>query len=257
VQKPWKTKEWREKRAEILEGKSCEWCSSKIALSIHHKEPEQPYLVRYKIIQQVLLEKLVREGVYKPINKVEESVCPECGSHSVREFRATRFRCLDCNEYFSMNKKLKGPLRISKEDFADFVEKYSPKIKEYLQTKRQKDFEKYMTLDNTMILCKKCHMAIGKGMVLCQVCKQGYHRPNFDRCFKCYSKTEKGQEYLNDNEMVDYTHPWCNRIFKIERMFLCFDGNPSGCCVRRCVDGQANSCKIAEEHFKNGDNDEL
>lgn len=252
--KPWKSAEWREKRAKQLEGKSCEWCGSKETLAIHHKNPEQPYFIRYKIASQALLEKLIKAGVYKPINKVEAVACPECGSHSVREFRPTRYRCIDCSEYFSAVKHFKGPLSVSKEDFADFIEKNNQSIKDFLEEERQNNFEHYMTLEDTMVLCKKCHMAIGKGLILCKVCKQGYHRPNFDCCFKCFSRTERGKEVQKENELIEFKHPWCNKVFPIKQMFLEIEGNPRMCCIERC-DIDSNSCDIASKNWSNDDDD--
>ncbi len=123
----------------MIEGKSCEWCGSTETLSVHHKNPEPSYLERYRRASQALLEKLIKEGVYTPINKIEEIVCPECGSSSVREFRPARFRCLDCSEYFTAHKKFKGSLRASKEDFEDFVKKHTSDIKESLKSEREKN----------------------------------------------------------------------------------------------------------------------
>ena len=37
--KPWITKEWKEKREEIIKNKNCEWCGSKNNLVIHHPQP--------------------------------------------------------------------------------------------------------------------------------------------------------------------------------------------------------------------------
>ncbi len=233
--KPWNTPEWKDKREKLIEGKSCEWCGSKETLAIHHIYPEEPYLVRYKKASLALLEELIKDGVYEPINKIEQCACPECGSHSVREFRPTRYRCLDCSEYFSMQKRFKGPLRVSKEDFADFREKHTLEIKEFLEKERQRNFEKYMTLENTMILCRKCHMAIGKGLVLCKECKQRYHKSDRDKCWSCFGKTKKGQEIVKGNELADFVHPWCRKIFKVERKFLKFEQeNPGISCYPHC-----------------------
>ena len=39
MRKPWQTKEWREKRAEFIKGKSCCWCGSTEYLTISHPNP--------------------------------------------------------------------------------------------------------------------------------------------------------------------------------------------------------------------------
>jgi len=46
----------------------------------------------------------------------------------------------------------------------NFVEKYTHKTKEGLEKERQIQFEKYRAFEDVMILCKKCHKAIGEEM---------------------------------------------------------------------------------------------
>lgn len=180
---PWKTKEWKEKRAKLVEGKSCEWCGSTRALSIHHQNT--------------------------------------------------------------------GLLNTSRQH-PDF-EKFSAILKAKYEKERQSNLAEYMSMENTIILCKKCHKAIGNGLVLCKVCKQGYHRPEFTACFKCFSKTEKGKEVVRNNELVEYTVPKCKKTLKIKRSVIDLGLAEHTCCTALCKEFLNGLCEGSHEEYENED----
>jgi hypothetical protein len=197
--KPWKTKEWREKRKELIKGKSCEWCASAEGLSIHHKRKAISTRAYYRLISGSWLRKLIKEGVYKPMKK---EVCPQCcySSIYIRKTMTPKYRCSRCKLTFEKPMK-KLTSYVSRRDWLDFKRKYSSRINSEVRSKRQKSYEKYMSLKGTMILCKKCHMAAEKGFVLCKSCKRGYHKPRFAMCWNCFKKTEIGQKVARNYEL--------------------------------------------------------
>ena len=53
---------------------------------------------------------------------------------------------------------------------------------------------KYESFEGTMVLCKRCHFVLHKGMHLCPKCKKKYVKNRrFELCFGCYSKTKEGK----------------------------------------------------------------
>ena len=187
--KPWKTSEWKEKRKKLIKGKKCEWCGSTKGLSIHHKKKKMPYRTHYRLVSNRLLKKLINEGTYKTISK---KACPRCHSSSIylRKTLTPKFRCIKCAHTFDRPIK-QSTSSVSRGDYADFQSKNKEIIKEIVRSERQQSYEEYMTLKDTRILCKKCHLAIEKGRVLCQVCKKKYHKRRYRKCWHCFNNTKK------------------------------------------------------------------
>ena len=183
AKKPWQTPEWKEKRNKLIEGKSCEWCGSKENLCVHHKEPKIPYLLLYKVIENQLLTRLVEQGTYKFVLK---NACPKCHhfSLSTRKTILPKYRCATCD--FTFDIPVQFPTgKISEGDFRDFISKFNDVIKGEIETINQVKFERYMNFVNVMILCKRCHIAIGQGKILCKVCKKHYHARRYEKCSVC------------------------------------------------------------------------
>lgn len=245
--KPWKTKEWKEKREKLIEGKVCEWCGSKKSLSLHHKTQYPSYEMHYQLVSHLLLEQLVKDGVYKTENK---DACPYCNRFSL-DIRSTilpKYRCFKCKKTFEYPIQLPTKT-ISKEDYARFHQTYANQIKEIVDRERQAEYENYIALDDIMILCKRCHKAIGQGKVLCQTCKKSYHNPNFKQCWNCFSQTEKGKLVSKKHELLEFVHPWCGKVFKIEVEDWEFEASPQMCCIEHCEDNEPNSCAIASKKW--------
>ncbi len=43
-----------------------------------------------------------------------------------------------------------------------------------------------LELSGCIVLCRRCHFALHKGFVLCQVCRQHFHRPGAEMCKPCF-----------------------------------------------------------------------
>ncbi len=70
LSKPWKTKEWKEKRALFLIGKVCEWCGSTENLCISHKEILD-YRKHIKKLEYNIFRKYIKHYFKDGKNKVE------------------------------------------------------------------------------------------------------------------------------------------------------------------------------------------
>lgn len=54
----------------------------------------------------------------------------------------------------------------------------------------KKRLEEYLSMNNTEVLCRRCHFAYKKKLVLCE-CKKYYHKKRDDKCKKCREKVLK------------------------------------------------------------------
>ena len=192
--KPWNTAEWKEKRKKLIKGKKCEWCGSITDLSIHHKKKKISYRKHYRLVSNRFLKKLIKEGTYKTSNK---NSCPRCHSRSIypRKTLTPKFRCTKCANTFDQPIK-QSTSSVSRRDYVDFQKKNREIIREIVRSERQRSYEEYMTLQDTKILCKKCHLAIEKGRVLCKVCKKKYHKRQYRKCWLCFKKAEKERKLV-------------------------------------------------------------
>lgn len=131
---PWRTKEWREKRALLLKGKKCKWCGSTKDLCPHHPRRYLSHKAIYKIESDKLLKKLIKQGVYKPLS---QTACPNCRSFSIysRKTKIPKYRCIKCKSEFDKPIELSTGW-LSKEDFADFHLRYKEEIKKIVKAKR-------------------------------------------------------------------------------------------------------------------------
>jgi hypothetical protein len=230
----------------LIEGKKCEWCGSEKNLSLHHPRRYLSHKAGYQIVAQILLSKLIRQGVYKTQRQV---ACPKCKSFSIypRKTMSPKYRCIRCTNVFDKPVKLKTRW-ISKSDLADFHLKNKDKINVVVKAKRQESYQKYSSLEGTIVLCRACHFAAGNGRILCQVCKTHYHKPNYFMCWTCFSKTKRGQEVISENELLVYAHPWCDKKFEIKRQWWSTEADPHMCCIEHCeIDN--HSCDIAKKNW--------
>lgn len=229
--KPWVTKEWRNKRAEFIKEKSCEWCGSSKFLTISHKQQTNFKSERYKVFGNFF------DKYFKPIttsinslpgqhideynnlieeSKVEENLryvdcCPSCGSLSIYarsdkflakntsfnsatglpEFKC-KFRCSLCKMEFQEPKKGVHPKFYERRKFFQlFGERHKEEIGQLLEEHLRKLNEKYLNFEGVQVLCRRCHFAYHNGLVLCQNCKKKYHGIRFNTCYNCLPPERK------------------------------------------------------------------
>ncbi|MDD4126243.1 MAG: hypothetical protein PHV39_00965 [Methanomicrobium sp.] len=155
------SKEWKDKRAVFIEGKSCVWCGSTEKLAVHHTHTtENEYrAIKNKLVRELLFEKMSNGEFKVPENKIQSTrnsfyVDPKYYSKFVKKFS---------------------------EEIEDLIEQnISEKIPDY------KDFSK-----DCIVLCNRCHYAIHNNMHLCSKCKKKYVKNNYSVCFDCLSNEEK------------------------------------------------------------------
>lgn len=148
----WETAEWNEKKAKLLEGKRCERCGSKKELLFTHENPMLSYDTEYKKASQLLLEVLVKKGIYKSVNKY---ACPICFSFKIEKL-TNKYRCLRCRCSFSRPYTYDNPVRVDKADALEFEQKYAHLIKKFIDKEQQMQSEDYKAFRNLRILCRTC-----------------------------------------------------------------------------------------------------
>lgn len=255
--KPWQLSAWKRKRLELLKGACCEWCGSTENLVIHHKRQIIPYALHRALVTQQLLATKVKEGEFKPLKR---KVCPGCGYASISKPRKTmkpKYKCYRCGVEFN-EPAWKPTGRLSREDWGKFITKYGAQIKETVLKQRDAFHERYMMLkrEDVTILCRRCHLALHKGLDLCPVCKTHYKKRSYPMCWECFKKTEKGKRVLERIEerkeaerLIPYTHPWCGKEFMIEKQDWEIEASPRMCCIERCGK-DVNNCEIAAKYWK-------
>jgi len=264
IVKPWQRKEWREKRREFLRGKSCEWCSSQKTLVIHHREHFYDNM-QYPEIALDYFEKYINapsnQVEYQQIKrKAEDQItpkyvkaCPKCENSSIKPRTTITpiYRCHRCLTEFDVPKQKihqETKNEIWEKMFEFFLNEHKSEVDNLFSTIKKKSDESYLGFENVMVLCKRCHMAVEKGLILCTVCKKRYHKPDFEMCKNCFTKTEKGQRIAHEREKLSYKHPWCGKEFLIELQFWEIQGNPQGCCLYECR-LIYSSCEIANQKW--------
>lgn len=202
VSNKWARKEWRDKRDAFLEGKSCEWCGSKDKLAIHHtnENKRRRYSRLKEITEEILLEQ--REK-YPKRRKIYMLSCPDCRFEN-QSRKAILKKCENCgkNINFSIHPsrpytKLRRVMeietpyergdRLLKEDWVSFWDQNKEEANRRLDAEIPKlDYMDFS--EGVIVLCKKCHFAIHRGLILCDICKQHYKSPNNDMCSTCYER---------------------------------------------------------------------
>ena len=245
------SKDWLQRRNAFLNGKSCEWCGSSENLVVAPKNPTPSYLARLREKTVVFLQSKVDAGEFKT-EMIEADFCPNCGSRSMSHRKAKRpsCRCLNCrSEFDAPIHRTVSTGRLSREGWDVFWNKYSHEIKQLVMDERHKADDDYVRLYNCIVLCRRCHFARLRGLVLCPLCKTNYRRPNNETCWECFKKTERGKEVAKRFEPLAYMHPWCGKSFEIERQFWDLAADPEVCCLEICGLGPSK-CTIAEKNWK-------
>ena len=198
--KVWSSPEWRKKRAEFIKGKACEWCGSREKLTVHHKKPPSKYDALVRRLTKVLIDQKVKKGEFNYQTK-RQRVCPKCERHAFykRTTMKPPYRCNSCGSQFDKAKTVRVKTkRLSRADYSDFWKNYGLAIRERAYELSQEAHEYYMSLQDCMVLCKKCNFALHSGKVLCKVCGKKYHLKKCSKCWNCMpdSSWKRGMEKM-------------------------------------------------------------
>lgn len=148
--------------------------------------------------------------------------------------------------------------RVSREDWNVFYSKYkadnADKAKEYAKASS----EYYLSFEDCIVLCCRCHFSLHRGLILCKVCKQRYHSSHYQMCIDCDPDSER-KEMNKLYEEVEVRLP-CGEIITVEEGELSI-GGIFIICLRHCTKGQDfNYCshfsKWHEEDIRNQNRDE-
>lgn len=210
TRRPWATKEWRERRKEKLKDK-CEWCGSTKNLTIHHPD-YRPALSIWREIARKLFEKSEEYENAQNVPPVLVEHCPRCGSKGIYK-RITvipPYRCSRCGlEFDTPKKREECDSDAFWSAYKEFISKNKGGVDAEFAIEKQKSYERYMSMEGVVTLCKRCNFAIHRGMWLCPVCKEHYFRLSSFKiengktvpiqpktCWSCFVKTPEGKKVL-------------------------------------------------------------
>ncbi len=164
--------------------------------------------------KEKLKKQIISDYIKKHPEKKVKSVkaCPYCDSSSLNERKTTspKYYCSNCKKKFN-----KAKIRYSKELTKKIYKQINWKLKEIFNNKIivasyeellslyhekiNSRIQEYLSMNKTLVLCKKCHYAIEQNMKLCPKCKTNYCSFAYDKCYACQEKdfvAEHGAHYV-------------------------------------------------------------
>ncbi|HPS90113.1 MAG TPA: hypothetical protein PLC35_09115 [Methanosarcina vacuolata] len=198
------TKEWKEKRAEFLKGKTCEWCGSSDSLCIHIPRAFSPAQVSSEIYSAAYarFREVYRQRYQKfdsiPTGKHRHKSHPAW--HKASTVHKTEPDHTGLEEQF---------IEILLEDLEEgnFKKLYhawleETGIKELIEEETKKAAEECEALTNAIVLCKRCHFASLRGMNLCPKCRSKYKSVSYETCFDCLPDERKAEFRKRQNRQA-------------------------------------------------------
>jgi len=170
---------------------------------------------------QNIMDKIQKEHLIKKKGKKMQT-CPSCGRASLtkRKVKKPKYRCGKCGKEFSkpiyqipyhyyltpfvLKKRIESQIKnqfnneIIKKCYDELYKRYQEEVNKYV--------EDYLSMKDTLVLCKKCHFAIEQGKALCPECKQHYFYPLYKTCISCQNSYffEQNKAYYIIEESNDY-----------------------------------------------------
>jgi len=167
--------------------------------------------------KKVLKQKLKK--LEKKATKNRMKLCPFCLSNRISERKTVSpfYRCSACKNEFK-TPKYRTPqnyvkaiknkkTRLKSQNYSyisissnktlgsiyPFI--YDDIIATYEYDVQQLVFD-YEEMKNVLIICKRCHHANNKGLIICKKCKKNYHNPNYETCYQCHIKEEEANDHI-------------------------------------------------------------
>ena len=187
------TKEWKEKRAEFLKGKTCEWCGSSDSLCVHIPRAFSPakvsseiYSAAYTRFREIYRQRY-QKFYYIPAGKHRHKSHPTWHKAStVHKFEPDH---TDLEEQFTEVLLEDSEEGNFKKLYHEWLEETG--IKELIEEETKKVREECESLINAIVLCKRCHFSSLRGMNLCPKCRNKYKPVNYETCFDCLPEERK------------------------------------------------------------------
>lgn len=201
--RPWKTKEWRDMRNDLIKD-YCEQCgSTKEPFVLHHIKGHSYSWINKKVLIRRMFNDYLPSHVDKDDLKDVER-CPKCSKASLskRKTKYPIYRCSSCYHEFDTPKIVSEVKKIGKERykkiFKDFLEEKKEEIEETFLKECKESQDKYMSGEDTKTFCRKCaYLWDIKHLSLCPKCKKEYKPLRFEFCYECYKIANK--DFYSDN----------------------------------------------------------
>jgi len=189
------SKEWKEKRAEFLKGKTCAWCGSSENLCVHNPQAassspgrirSEIYGIAYEQFREIYRQRYQKFEII-PTGKHRHKSHPYW--HKAATVHKTEPDTGDLEEQY--REVLVEDLQEGnfKKLYNEWLEEN--RIKELIEEEIEKAREDYESLENAVALCRRCHFASLKGMGLCPVCRKKYKSLRYETCFDCLPEEKK------------------------------------------------------------------
>lgn len=195
------SREWKQKRAEFIEGKVCAWCGSSDRLCIHTPGVLSPTEIRSGIYNLAYAR---FKEVYRQKNQKFEYILTgkhRHKSHPIWHKSSTIHKTepdhTDIEE--QRTEKLvedKGEGNF-KQLYREWLEENE--IEELIEEEIKKAEEERASLEHATVLCKRCHFACMRGMEICPVCRKKYKASRFETCFDCLPEEKKKDILIRQN----------------------------------------------------------
>lgn len=187
------SKEWTEKRAEFLKGKTCSWCGSSDSLRIHIPRAFSPaqisseiYSAAYARFKDVYRQEYQKFD-YVPTGKHRHKSHPTW--HKASTVHKTEPDHTDLEEQHIEVLVEDSGAGNFKKLYHEWLEEAG--IKDLIEEEVEKAEKESESLTNAIALCKRCHFASLRGMELCPVCRSRYKSLSYETCFDCLPDEKK------------------------------------------------------------------
>ncbi|NCB44349.1 MAG: hypothetical protein EOM59_17280 [Clostridia bacterium] len=203
-QKPWTTKEWKEKR-DLLIKNYCESCGSQDGpFVLQHTIQPPKFSDIFSRIKHEYFQRYSEGATFKYKRKItyfDREACPFCSSVNLY-FQKTKniWKCNGkCGRTFEKPEYIQDIDPVQKKDIQEkkrafydllkleFENKYTDEIGKKAVLESIEWHEEYMSFENTVTFCKKCAFLWDiKGVKLCPVCKEKYCSVHISMCMNCF-----------------------------------------------------------------------
>ena len=198
--KPWATTQWKKKRLEFIKGRTCEWCGSTQNLAIHHNHHFNGLNEYKKLVTRTIREHFAdgknqdeKQGLSIETNqKVPMKylyLCPKCGFRVyARKTLHPKYKCRTCRALTDSPARKLSPKsqRTKRREFRKlFLQSHKDAVDKAFKELKENSNKDYLDFKDVNVLCRKCHYATEKGLVICEVCHRSYHNPKYKKCFMC------------------------------------------------------------------------
>ena len=196
------SREWKQKRAEFIEGKVCAWCGSPDRLCVHTPGALSPAEIRSGIYDLAYAR---FKDVYR--QKYQEFEYILTGKHRHRSHpawhKASTIHKTEPDHTDLEEQRIEKLIEDKgegnfKQLYNEWLEENG--IEELIEEEIKKAEEEYASLENAIVLCKRCHFASMKGMEICPVCRKKYKASRYETCFDCLPEEKKKDILMRKKE---------------------------------------------------------